>query len=507
MKKKTISMLLLWIFVFSVSSLFVFEASADGVVITPELIEGTLCPGATEYDTITVELPPSVPKGDVVFIFDTTGSMSWIIEDMQTKAIDIMNGIRGAISDTAFGVGSFCDYPHWYDSYGYSSTYGGGGDYAFNMDIDITLDTAAVSTAIDSIVYGGGADGPEDYTRAAWESMHYSWREGAKRIVVLFGDAPPHSAPSGLTLEKPWAPGELLFSSAYGGDPGPDEIMFTADDLDYGPVVQEVSDNYITFVCVDCGMWDDATNNFNYLAYMTDGAVFPYTSETIADDIIARIEEIAAKPIEVLTLEPDAAYAGWVLWDPTAYYDVPWGTTVSFDVEITVPSDTLPGDYSFGIHVVADGVTLGTVEVIKHVLEPLIPVYVDVKPCSWPNPIQLKGKGVLPVAICGTEDFDVTTIDPETIQITMDGLEVGVSPLRWSYEDAATPYLGEPGGGHALCGDGYLDLTLKFNMQEVIETLELDAYAGDTIPLIITGNLFDEFDGTPIQGQDFVWIL
>jgi hypothetical protein len=48
-----------------------------------------------------------------------------------------------------------------------------------------------------------------------------------------------------------------------------------------------------------------------------------------------------------------------------------------------------------------------------------IPVFVDIKPASWPNPFQLKSKGVLPVAICGTEDFDVTTIDPETIRLTM----------------------------------------------------------------------------------------
>lgn len=290
-----------------------------------------------------------------------------------------MNRIRAVIPDTALGVGSFCDYPTYYDSYGYRIQYGCSKDYAFKMDIDITLDTTAVSSAISSIVYGRGADDPEDYTRAVWETLHYSWREGAKRIVVLFGDAPPHSAPSGLTLEKPWAPGELLFSSAYGGDPGPDEVMFTADDLDYGPVVQQVKEAYITFICVDCQRWsgygsvDDAHNNFIYLAYMTNGAVFPYTSGTIADDIIERIGEIAARPIGILTLEPDPAYASWVSWSPLAYYDVPWGTTVSFDVTITVPADTPPGDYTFGIHVMADGVRLGTVRVIKHVLERLTP--------------------------------------------------------------------------------------------------------------------------------------
>lgn len=137
-----------------------------------------------------------------------------------------------------------------------------------------------------------------------------------------------------------------------------------------------------------------------------------------------------------------------------------------------------------------------------------IPVYVDIKPGSWPNPINKGSRGVFAVAICGTEDFDVTTIDPATIEITMEGLEVGVSPLCWSYEDVATPYTGELGGGHALGGDGYLDLVLHFDTQEVVNTLELCEFErGETITLIIKGNLYEEHGGTPIQGQDYVLIL
>jgi len=134
-------------------------------------------------------------------------------------------------------------------------------------------------------------------------------------------------------------------------------------------------------------------------------------------------------------------------------------------------------------------------------------VYVDIKPGSWPNPINLASRGVLPVAICGTADFDVRTIDVTTIKLTREGLDYGVSPIRCDYEDAATPWTGEPGGGHALGGDGYLDLTLKFSKQEVIATLGLDAFLGQKIPLIITGNLNDAAGGTAFTGQDYVWIL
>ncbi len=137
-----------------------------------------------------------------------------------------------------------------------------------------------------------------------------------------------------------------------------------------------------------------------------------------------------------------------------------------------------------------------------------MPVHVDIKPGSWPNPLRLREQGVFPVAVCGTEEFDVTTIDPTTIRLTLEAGGVGVSPLRWSYDDAATPYTGEPCSGHNLTGDGYLDLALKFKTQEVIQTLGLDAFAdGTVVTIILTGNLKVEFNGTPILGQDCIVIL
>ena len=138
----------------------------------------------------------------------------------------------------------------------------------------------------------------------------------------------------------------------------------------------------------------------------------------------------------------------------------------------------------------------------------VIQVDVDIKPGSCPNPLNKKSKGVLPVAVLGTEDFDVTTIDPETILLNR-SCEVceGVSPLRWSYEDVATPFEGELCDCHELGGDGILDLTLKFDTQELVEELDLCPLDGETIPLTITGSLKEEDGGTPIEGEDCIWVL
>ena len=144
--------------------------------------------------------------------------------------------------------------------------------------------------------------------------------------------------------------------------------------------------------------------------------------------------------------------------------------------------------------------TLQKITVVHHIEVP-----VDIKPTSCPNPLNVKNNGVLPVAIVGTEDFDVTTVDPASVTL------VGVAPLRWSLEDVVTPF--EPFLGKESefdCTeegpDGYLDLTLKFDVQEIVEALgEVDD--GDVIVLLLTGNLREEYSGTPIVGEDVVIIL
>jgi hypothetical protein len=134
-------------------------------------------------------------------------------------------------------------------------------------------------------------------------------------------------------------------------------------------------------------------------------------------------------------------------------------------------------------------------------------VDIDIKPGSCPNPLNLRNKGVLPVAVLGTEYLDVTTIDPSSITLTREGVEEYVAPLRWEYEDVGTPFEGELCDCHELNGDGYLDLTLKFRTQELVQNLGLEEVCGgETIPLTLEGN-FDGEDAVPITGEDCVWLL
>lgn len=132
------------------------------------------------------------------------------------------------------------------------------------------------------------------------------------------------------------------------------------------------------------------------------------------------------------------------------------------------------------------------------ICELALTVAVDIKPGSCPNPLNVKNKGLLPVAILGTEDFDVNGIDMASIRLE------DVAPIRSSYEDVATPVVD---GNECDCNsagpDDYTDLTLKFKTQEIVEALG-DVNDGDVLSLTLTGSLSDE---TPIEGEDCVSIV
>jgi hypothetical protein len=138
-------------------------------------------------------------------------------------------------------------------------------------------------------------------------------------------------------------------------------------------------------------------------------------------------------------------------------------------------------------------------------LQPEITVPLDIKPTSCPNSINTKSKGVIPFAILGTEDFDASQIDPETITLE------GISPLRWHLEDVGTPH--DPLIGKETCDecseegpDGYMDLTFKFDNQELIAALG-EVEFGDCLVLMLTANLKEEFGSSSIIGEDVVLIL
>ena len=143
-------------------------------------------------------------------------------------------------------------------------------------------------------------------------------------------------------------------------------------------------------------------------------------------------------------------------------------------------------------------------------------INVDVYPGSCPNPINVKAGGVLPVAILGTKDWPVDDLDPTSVRVWRednDGKLIGgnVEPLRYSYEDTATPFdpKTEEGCCHDLAGDGIVDLNVKFGTPALVDDLRLDEIADDTtIYLNVTINITDDRGNRDtLIGEDCVLIL
>lgn len=130
-------------------------------------------------------------------------------------------------------------------------------------------------------------------------------------------------------------------------------------------------------------------------------------------------------------------------------------------------------------------------------------VNVDIKPQSCPNPCNVNSKGVVSIAILGTPDFDVTQVDPTTVELN----EV-VEPVRFSFEDVSTPAANvDPYTCTTEGPDGFMDLVFKFKTQEIVEAMNGDVSDGDIIFLTLTGRLLREYNGSPFAGRDWVVII
>ena len=125
-------------------------------------------------------------------------------------------------------------------------------------------------------------------------------------------------------------------------------------------------------------------------------------------------------------------------------------------------------------------------------------ISLDIKPGSCPNPLNPKSKGKLPVAILGTDEFDVTDIDPSTILLE------GVSPIRWNIEDVAAPVSSNDECACTEAGpDGIDDLTLKFSTQDIAAAIH-DPAGGYKTALTISGGFYD---GTQFEASDCIIIV
>lgn len=126
---------------------------------------------------------PAAPTSriDVVFVLDTTGSMSGLIEGAKQKVWSIANAVATAKPRPTIRIGLVA--------------YRDVGDEYVTKLTPLTDDLDAIYSDLMKFQAGGGGDGPESVNQALSDAVtKFDWakEKAALRLVYLVGDAPPH---------------------------------------------------------------------------------------------------------------------------------------------------------------------------------------------------------------------------------------------------------------------------------------------------------------------------
>jgi hypothetical protein len=112
-------------------------------------------------------------------------------------------------------------------------------------------------------------------------------------------------------------------------------------------------------------------------------------------------------------------------------------------------------------------------------------VSIDIKPGSDENPVNPSAEGKLPVALFGSEELDVSSVDLESLTLG-DGVDED-TPLARKGGDQPMAQVVE------LNDDGFPDLMLHFDVGEMVENGDL---TWETTELVLMGSLLPEVDET-----------
>lgn len=120
-------------------------------------------------------------KIEVVFVLDTTGSMSGLIDAAKEKIWSIATTMASAQSSPEIKIGLVA--------------YRDRGDQYVTKTVGLSKDLDTMYSKLMDFKASGGGDGPESVNKAlldAVNNMAWSQEKGVYKVVFLVGDAPPH---------------------------------------------------------------------------------------------------------------------------------------------------------------------------------------------------------------------------------------------------------------------------------------------------------------------------
>lgn len=125
---------------------------------------------------------------EIMFVFDSTGSMTRTITDTKTTIVQMLDVLRTLVPDARVGLATYRDRNRRED-------------YLVRQ-VPLDLDYWRASNFVQFVTAEGGGDRPEDVRAGLNAAFSQNWREAARRVVVLAGDAPAHSDDFGRLLKE-----------------------------------------------------------------------------------------------------------------------------------------------------------------------------------------------------------------------------------------------------------------------------------------------------------------
>ena len=115
---------------------------------------------------------------DIAIVFDSTGSMQKEIDQVKNQVERIGNALFKMIPRTRISV----------------CTYRDNGDEFIVKGQELTDRLGKVVTFLEGVSAAGGGDDPESVDAGLdWAIKTNSWRRSARKVILIFGDAPPHA--------------------------------------------------------------------------------------------------------------------------------------------------------------------------------------------------------------------------------------------------------------------------------------------------------------------------
>lgn len=321
----------------TVQGRYTYTGGYSGMVNARQAVEAALETRETPVEKVVGA--QTVQGLDLCFVVDTTGSMGDDIDDAKANMETILQHLAEKTEDYRVAIVDYRDFPER----SHASE-----DYAWKLQLDFSDKNEAITAAINDLDLGSGGDAEETVYTALIQAANLSWRDNAKKVIIILGDAPPLDPEpyTDYTYED-------VLIALLGADIG---IDFEASDE---RVTDSMETGGINVFSIGADASEEAADFFEQIADSTGGSYAGVEEASqVGDAIVESIEQIELN--QTVTVEADF---GDSLPNENVhlYNDDGYLFTVRTDAEgcLALP-DVLPGQYRWRSE---GAVAAGTLEI------------------------------------------------------------------------------------------------------------------------------------------------